>query len=295
MGALIIASSGVLVRLAGTSPETAAFFRCAYALPALGFLAARRHAPGDAWHGATAGALFALDLILWHHAIAAVGAGLATVLANLQVVWVALLAWALLGERPGRRLTGAALLALAGVLLLSGLPEGGGYGRDPVAGAALGLLAALAYAGFLLVLRQGGADAPPVAVLARATAWAALASGTYGLATGTLDPVPRWPAHGWLALLALGPQVLGWSLIASALPRLPAAVASAALLLQPAAAVALGRALLDEAPSAVQWLGVVAVLAAVAILGSSRGEAPGGPAARPAASRAAGGVDGGRA
>ena len=44
--------------------------------------------------------LFSADLILWHHSIADVGAGLATVLGNLQVVLVAFAAWAVLGERP---------------------------------------------------------------------------------------------------------------------------------------------------------------------------------------------------
>ena len=39
---------------------------------------------------------FAIDLILWHHSIGDVGAGLATVLANVQVVLVPLVAWAVL-------------------------------------------------------------------------------------------------------------------------------------------------------------------------------------------------------
>ena len=33
---------------------------------------------------------------------------------------------------------------------------------------------------------------------------------------------PYWPAHLWLVLLALVAQVIGWLLIATALPRLPA-------------------------------------------------------------------------
>jgi len=48
LGALVIAFSGILVRLADVSPSTAAFFRCAYALPVLGALAwaeRRRYGP----------------------------------------------------------------------------------------------------------------------------------------------------------------------------------------------------------------------------------------------------------
>jgi drug/metabolite transporter (DMT)-like permease len=116
-GALTIAFSAILVALAGVSPSTAAVFRCAYALPVLGAVAVaerRRHGPppkGSWWRGAAAGAFFAADLILWHHAIADIGAGLATVLANLQVVLVAVAAWLLLDEDP-------APLQLAGVAVV---------------------------------------------------------------------------------------------------------------------------------------------------------------------------------
>ena len=94
LGALVIAFSAILVRLAEVSPSTAAFFRCAYALPLLGLLAwieRRRYGARPlreralAW---VAGVMFAADLTFWHHSIEAVGAGLATVLGNIQVVLV---------------------------------------------------------------------------------------------------------------------------------------------------------------------------------------------------------------
>ena len=82
-GALVIAFSAILVRLAHVSPETAAVFRCVYALPALGLLAwieRQRYGPRasrDRLVALSAGVFFAIDLICWHHSIAAVGAGLA--------------------------------------------------------------------------------------------------------------------------------------------------------------------------------------------------------------------------
>ena len=48
LGALVIAFSAILVRLAEVSPSTAATFRCFYALPLLGLLAwheQRRYGP----------------------------------------------------------------------------------------------------------------------------------------------------------------------------------------------------------------------------------------------------------
>ncbi|MGE5636014.1 MAG: EamA family transporter, partial [Nocardioidaceae bacterium] len=105
VGAIVIAFSAPLVRLAAVVPSTAAVFRCAYALPLLGALALaerRRYGPRerrDVLLGWLAGVCFALDLTFWHHSIAAVGAGLATVLANVQVVLVGVIAWLALGER----------------------------------------------------------------------------------------------------------------------------------------------------------------------------------------------------
>ena len=75
-------------------------------------------------------------------------------LANVQVVLVPLVAWAVLSERPGRRVLAALPIALLGVLLISGVLEHGAYGRDPARGAIYGLGAGIAYVGFLLLLRQ---------------------------------------------------------------------------------------------------------------------------------------------
>ena len=144
LGAVAIAFSSILVRLSHASPSTAAIFRCAYALPVLGLLAwleDRRlgpRAPHDRRIAIGAGVFFAADLLLWHHSIADVGAGLATVLANIQVVLVPLVAWALLAERPGARVLASLPLALLGVILISGALEHGAYGRNPTRGAVYG-------------------------------------------------------------------------------------------------------------------------------------------------------------
>jgi drug/metabolite transporter (DMT)-like permease len=78
--------------------------------------------------------------------------------------------------------------------------------------------------------------------------------------------VPSWPAHGWLLLLALSSQVLGWLLITSSLPRLPAALASVLLTIQPVGSVVLGIAIFGESPSGLQVLGVAAVLGGLVLV-----------------------------
>ena len=268
LGAVAIAFSSILVRLSHASPETAAIFRCVYALPVLGLLAwreDRRLGPRerrDRRVAVAAGVFFAVDLILWHHSIADVGAGLATVLANIQVVLVPLVAWAVLSERPGRQVLAALPLALAGVLLISGAIEHGAYGRDPGRGAVFGLGAGIAYVGFLLLLRRGGTDLRrPAGPLFDATATAAVLCVLGGLVIGDAKLVPSWPSAGWLITLALTSQVFGWLLIATTLPRLPAAMTSLLLTVQPVGSVALGALILSESPSSLQLFGVGLVLA----------------------------------
>ncbi|MDQ3765963.1 MAG: DMT family transporter [Actinomycetota bacterium] len=278
-GALCIASSAVLVRLSDASPVTVAVFRCLYALPLLGLLALwedRRFGPLPkrarrlAW---IAGIFFGLDLVLWHHAIAAVGAGLATVLGNLQVLIVGFAAWALLSERPNRGLFIAVPIVLVGVTLISGVFGAEAYGENPVAGAVYGALTSIAYAVFILVLRQGAKELRRGAgPLFHATAVAAVASAIYGALVGQLEAPATWASHGWLAALALAAQVAGWLLISVSLPRLPAAVTSVILLLQPVGAMVLARVVLDEVPSVVQLSGAVLILVGVIIATRNRTE-----------------------
>jgi drug/metabolite transporter (DMT)-like permease len=281
LGALSIAFSGILVRLANVEPSTAALFRCVYALPFLGLLAMaerRAYGPrpaGQRWLALLAGIFFAIDLVAWHHTINQVGAGLATVLGNTQVVIVAILAWLILGERPPGRTLLALPVVLVGVVLISGVVGSGAYGRNPGLGVVLGLVTALAYAGFLLVLRRGNADLRrPAGPLFDATLAAAIASLAIGLPLGEIDVAPALPSHGWLLALALSSQVVGWLLISVSLPRLPAALTSVVLTLQPIGSVLLAMLILAEAPSVVQLLGAATILAGLLLATVRRRDAP---------------------
>jgi drug/metabolite transporter (DMT)-like permease len=205
-----------------------------------------------------------VDLVLWNHAIAEVGAGIATVLGNLQVLFVALTAWVLMRERPGRRFLIALPVVMTGVVMVSGLTGGAGSGIHPLAGIGYGLGTSLAYSAFLLIMRRSSAGTPHAAgPLAEATVGAALGSLVLGAAFGGLQLHIGWPSFGWLLLLSLTSQTIGWLLITSSLPRLPAAISSLTLLLQPAAAMVLAAAVLAERPSLIQIAGAVVVCCGV--------------------------------
>jgi drug/metabolite transporter (DMT)-like permease len=276
-GAVAIAFSGILYRYAEVSPSTGAFFRCLYAVPPLLLLAwweDRRLGPRPwrmrAWAW-LAGAFFAADLILWHRSIEYVGAGLATVLGNTQIVLVGLVAWLLFRERPAAPLLVAIPVAMGGVVLISGVLDDGAYGDDPTRGVIYGVLTGVAYTGFLLTLRHGSSDLRRVAgPLCDATLASALLTIPAGLALGDLDFWPSLSAQGWLIVLALSAQVLGWLLITVSLPRLPAVVTSVLLTLQPVCSVLLAAILLGEDPSPLQLLGVAAILSGLLLASAAR-------------------------
>ncbi len=269
---MCISFSGIFYRFAEVSPDTATVFRCLYGLPILALVAwleHRRYGPlprATVRLAAIAGVFFAADLTFWHQGIEAVGAGLSTVLGNLQVLVVGVVAWLFLGERPSRQALIAIPIVLAGVVLISGLVGRGAYGADPPLGVLLGLLTAVAYSGYLIVIRRGGRDIQrPAGPVAISTASTALVAALIGLALGDLDPIPAWPAHGWLAALGVTSQSAGYLLISMSLPRLPSLLVSIILLSQPVATVLLSRILLAETPSAIQVAGVALVIGGIAL------------------------------
>ena len=280
IGAFAIAFSGILYRKAEVSPATGAFFRCLWALPPLWLLAVRedrRIGPRPiavrraAW---LAGAFFAADLILWHYSIEYVGAGLATVLGNTQVVIVGLLAWALFHERPSRNSLLAIPVAMGGIILISGVLENGAYGSDPKRGAIYGVLTGIAYSGFLLAMRRGSGERGRVAgPLYDATVASTICIVPIGLVIGDLDFTPGLEATAWLIVLALSSQVVGWLLITVSLGRLPTARTSVLLTLQPLLAVLFAALIVDERPSPLQLVGAGAILAGllIASVGSRKG------------------------
>ena len=135
-------------------------------------------------------------------------------------------------------------------------------------GVIFGIATAIFYSTFLIVFRYCNRELAPVSsVQFDATAGAAiglLILGILPLSKVAVEPVdfqPTWPGHGWLLLLALLSQVGGWLAVAYALPRLPAAHTSFAILLQPVLTLIWGFLILNEdGHSTNQLLGMFLVL-----------------------------------
>lgn len=269
-GAVIISFSAILYQLSGVSASTGTFFRAFYALIAIQLALVFSKAPvvrtpRERNLALVAGVFLAIDVWFWQTAIGHIGTGLATLIANSQVIIVSLLAWAVLSERPSTRTFVSMPVVMGGLVLITGLGGADAFGSNPVLGVVLAVSAAVFYSAFLMLYRRANTSLGPVLRVLRDVLVGSTVGGlATGLISGDLDFVPSWPAHGWLLLLALGAQVWGWMLIGYALPRLPSAHTSFAILLQPSLTLVWGAIIFTERPSIIQWTGVVIVLAGIA-------------------------------
>jgi len=274
-GATVISFAPLLYIQSNTSPLTGGFYRMLYALPLLGLLVwiSQKEDPRNSKSRLLAfgaGILLAIDFAGYHSAIDYIGSGIATMIGNSQVIIVTLVTWWLFGERPNRFILLSLPMVMFGLVLISGIWDDAPYGEDPVKGVIGGIVAAIFYSSFLITYRQSNRiGAPATNAQFDATAGATLGIlilGTFpptSLGIEGIDYTITWPNHGWLILLALSCQVIGWIAITYALPRLPAAHTSFAVLLQPVLTLVWGVILLDESPSLQQSAGMTLIFAAI--------------------------------
>jgi len=267
-----VSFAAIFVRLALPAPPvTTGFYRMLFATLLLGgWLALRREWVSLRGRAAlvslAAGVCLGLDLAMWHTSIVLTSVAMATLLVNTTPLYVGL--WAALVERVRfePRFVLGALLALAGTLLLLGLPHGS---HGDVRGAALALAAALCYAGYLLLMRAGrhGNATLPLLFLSSASATATL--GVAALVRG--DALAGFPAHAWAAMLgaAVLSQVVGQMGVIWSLRYLPATVTSVVLLAQPVGTALLGWWLLGESITGIEALGGATVLAGITLASRS--------------------------
>ncbi|MDE0707995.1 MAG: DMT family transporter [Candidatus Poseidoniales archaeon] len=275
-GAAIVSFSPVLYIYSDTNPSTGAFFRMLYALPALALLAilvrkADTRSSRTRWMAFGAGLILAPDMLSYHISMIFIGIGIATLIGNSQVIIVTLVSWKLFDEKPNPAILISLPVVMVGLALISGIADSDPYGEDPVKGVIFGVITALFYSVFLIVFRYCNRELAPVSsVQFDATAGAALGLlvlGLLPLSSAAIEPIdfqPNWPGHGWLMLLALLSQVGGWLAVAYALPRLPAAHTSFAILIQPVLTLVWGFIILNQdGHSQYQIIGIFLVLAAI--------------------------------
>lgn len=285
LGVCCISTSAIFITLAGAEPSTAAFYRNLFA--ALIWLGLYRFStpfkkcylksdPGfvvkSQWLQSFAekgglvfilgglGLMFALDLWAWHRCIGLVGAGPATLLGNIQVVFIALLSRVVFGEVLKSYYWFGSGLALLGIGLLT-LTHG--VGQDVFFGVVLGLFTAFTYAIFLIFLKLLGRYE---IASAQILFWVAVSTLVFIAVPFFLEQhvlIPDLQTLSWLFLHAFVSSVLGWWLIVKALQYLPVTRTATILLLQPLLTSLWGHLFLQQYLDMVQFIGIIVALSGI--------------------------------
>jgi drug/metabolite transporter (DMT)-like permease len=238
-GAVMLSFSAVFVKWAHVGPTASGFYRMFFgALILLGAVLIRKE---RLFHGShhlkivfICGLLFALDITLWHRSIHFIGPGLATLMANFQVFFLALFGMTILKEKFNWKFFFAVPTAVFGLYLIVA-PNWKAMGDEYRAGVVLALVAAISYAGYILVLRNFQSKFS-VSAFSTIGLIALITSAVLALEALVINESLVIPdLQSWVALLGYGlfSQVLAWVLISNGLPKIEASRAGLILLLQP--------------------------------------------------------------
>ena len=243
LGAAMISFSGVYVKLAHVGPTVAGFYRVFFGGVLLYIIVFLKQ--DTLWKnfptfsfGALCGFIFALDLFVWHKSIHYIGPGLATVLANFQVFFLALIGILVLKEQIRFTLILAISLAMVGLVMVVGI-DWNGLEQNYKYGLFLGLATAVCYTAYVLALRKlQSSDIPlsPMANLFYVSVFSAIFLGAAASHQGESFSIPDIQSCLFLVAYGLFSQVFGWTLISRGLPKIRSSLTGLLLLLQPSLA-----------------------------------------------------------
>lgn len=227
--------------------------------------------PGDLTGMAASGAFLAAHFYLWIASLAYAPVSVSVILVSLHPLLVAAAGHFIPGEPIPRRFLPSVALVLAGTAAMAseslpGIREGS---LSDWRGGLMALGGAVMMAGYLLIGRR----------LRRKLSTPVYAGGTYGAAAAFLlaaaflagIPLQGYPPREYMlfAALALAPTLLGHTLFNWALKKVGASLVSMLFLGEPLGATFLAFIILREAPSPLQILGGLIILAGLYLVVSS--------------------------
>lgn len=273
LGALILSTSAIFVRLSEAGPLATGMYRMLLALPLFWLWMAVDHkhqddppaypkglpsSRRDVLLVILAGLFYAADLAAWHISIGLTTVANSTALGNAAPVFVAIASFVLFNERITRVFLRGLMLSIAGsALLMAGSIS---ISNDNVLGDAFGLLTGVFYAGYILTIARVRQRVSTAAVMAISGLTCALTLGIGAWILGErFIPVTPW---GWLWLFGLAYlcQVGGQSLVISALAHVPASFGAVALLVQPVGTAVIGWIVFSEVITIDKALGIAIIL-----------------------------------
>ncbi len=270
VGVVAVSLSGPLMAAMVVPPLAIAFWRNGFATAALapGALVGRRAEIG-ALSGRRlhvvllSGLALALHFGTWVTSLTLTSVASATAMVSLQIAWVVV--WQLLrGERFNRGMTAGLVLAFAGVLVVSGVDLS--VSREALTGDLLALVGGAAAAAYMVI----GSRAR---LTTSTTTYTFVCYGTCAAALAVSCVVAGqdlvgYPSREWglLLLVTLTAQLMGHSVFNHLVGRTGPLVVSLALLLEVPGAALLAALILGQRPPLGALLGLVVILAGMALV-----------------------------
>lgn len=282
-----ISTGAILVRVSSAPSAVAAMYRVLFTTVPLLPVALLRYRQQframdrrDLLFACLSGLALAVHFASWFESLSWTSVAASVTLVQSQPVFVALGAWALLSERVTRRVTIGILIAVAGIVTMSlGDLFGGVVGANPLLGNSLAVLGAGMAAGYVLAgrsLRQRLALIPYVVIV-----YSVCTVGLLALVLAQGHSLTGYGSQEWLVFvgLAVGPGLLGHTVINWALAHLESSVVSVSLLGEPIGATVLAALVLAETPSLLTILGGTVVLAGIVTTATGKDDEGGESAA----------------
>ncbi len=218
------------------------------------------------------GLFLAIHFGTWISSLEYTSVASSAALVTTNPLWVGLASAVLLRERPAPAALAGIALTVAGSVLIFAADFGGSEttATNPLLGNALALVGAISASGYLLVGRALRARISLTAYVWLAYMVAAMLLGAAVAASGTALAALSGPAWGFMALLAIGPQLAGHTAFNWAVRRLTATFVAIAILGEPVGAAILAWFFFEEGFTMLQLIGFVLLLAG--IFGAARGE-----------------------
>ncbi len=281
IGVTAVSWSAILVRGADAPALVIASYRLILAALPMGALALWQSFPRkdrapepittrSIWPLVLSAAFLAAHFAFWIASLQHTSVVTAVVRMAMQPLIVGIASPLLLRESIQRQVWFALAVALAGVATMAIAHSGGGLGE--LRGDIYAVLGGFFAACYLLVGRSVRAE----------TSWLRYVGVVYpitALFLFTVTLIAREPLTGYtvktllmIALMALGPQLIGHTAINWSLGYLPVMAVAMAILVEPVMSTILAALILDEWPTAPEMAGAVLVLAGVYIALRSEGE-----------------------
>lgn len=219
-----------------------------------------------------AGLFLAMHFASWIQSLEMTNVISSVVLVTTTPIWVSLISFFVFRERLTRLFYLGLVIAMAGVVLISagdgvsflpcmnGTPENSCLSSESFTGNLLALSGAICAAGYILCgkMVREKLDNLSYIFLVYLIASVVLIISFLVVTREKIDILI--PEFGWVALVAVIPQLIGHSLINWSLGHLPASYVSLSLLGEPVGSALLALMFLREQPSAMQTIGAIVII-----------------------------------